>query len=116
VLRDVLSAGGESNRQHVDLVKARVDELKAEKAAAQAALAALPTDAVAPKLTGLAARLSKLPDRSEQLRAVPPELQGKVIQASACETSSTRPPGRSTSASKCWSPWPITSRRCRRGL
>jgi site-specific DNA recombinase len=64
-----------------ELVKERIAELRSEKQAAEAALAALPAEQVQTEDAYLAKRLALLPDLSEQLRAASPETKRQTFQA-----------------------------------
>jgi hypothetical protein len=64
-----------------ELVKERIAELRAEKTAAEDALAALPAEQVQTEEADIAKRLSLIPDLSEQLRTAAPDLKRRMFQA-----------------------------------
>jgi hypothetical protein len=65
----------------IEVVKARIEELKADKQAAQAALDAIPPAEVEAEDNYLPERLARIPDLTQQLRDATPEIKRLVFQA-----------------------------------
>lgn len=65
----------------IEVVKARIEELKADKQAAQAALDAIPPDEVEAEDNYLPERLARIPDLTQQLCDATPEIKRLVFQA-----------------------------------
>lgn len=79
-----------------EIVTARIVELRADIAAAEADLAIIGPQEAEIELEDLEARLARLPDLSRHLRRANPETKRQTSRRSACGSTTTRPSAPST--------------------